>query len=62
MLGPASSNGKDPNEELPPPQLMILADLQKGSGGEGYNPYSALVDSGTTYNFIVQAVTDQLGL
>ncbi len=37
-------------------------DLRKGSGGEGYYPYSVLVDLGATYNFISQAVADRLGL
>jgi predicted aspartyl protease len=41
---------------------MVPVDLRKGSGGEGYYPYSALVHSGATYNFISQAVADRLGL
>jgi hypothetical protein len=41
---------------------MVLVDLRKGSDGEGYNPYSALFDSGATYNFISQAVVDELSL
>jgi hypothetical protein len=41
---------------------MVPVDLCKGSGGEGYYPYSALVDLGATYNFISQAVADRLGL
>jgi hypothetical protein len=52
VLGPASSNKEDPDEDPPPPHLMVPVDLQKGSGGEGYYPYSVLVNSGTTYNFI----------
>ncbi len=40
---------------------MVPVNLRKGSGGEGYYPYSALVDSGATYNFISQVVADQLG-
>ncbi len=62
VLGPASSNEEDPDEEPPPPHLMVPVDLRKGLGGEGYYPYSALVDSGATYNFITQAVADRLGL
>jgi hypothetical protein len=62
-LGPASSSEKDPNEDTPPPShLMVPVDLRKGSGGEGYYPYSAPVDSGATYNFISQAVADRLSL
>jgi predicted aspartyl protease len=41
---------------------MVPVDLRKGSGGEGYYPYSALVDSGATYNFISQSVADKLRL
>ncbi len=62
VLGPASSNEEDHDEEPLPPHLIILVDLRKGSGGEGHYPYSALVDSGATYNFIFQAVADRLGL
>ncbi len=62
-LGPASSSEEDPDEDTPPlPHLMVPVDLCKGSGGEGYYPYSALVDLGATYNFISQAVADRLGL
>ncbi len=39
---------------------MVPVDLRKGSGGKGYYPYSALVDSGATYNFISQAAADRL--
>jgi hypothetical protein len=41
---------------------MVPLDLRKGSGGKGYYPYSALVNSGATYNFISQAVADRLCL
>jgi hypothetical protein len=62
-LGPASSSEEDPDEDTPlPPQLIVPVDLRKGPGGEGYYPYSALVDLGATYNFISQAVADRLGL
>ncbi len=62
-LGPASSSEEDPDEDTPPlPHLMVPVDLCKGSGSEGYYPYSALVDLSTTYNFISQAVADRLGL
>jgi hypothetical protein len=48
-LGPASSSEEDPiKNTLPLPHLMVPVDLRKGSGGEGYYPYSALVDSGAT--------------
>jgi hypothetical protein len=62
-LGPASSSEEDPDEDTPPPPHFIVpVDLRKGSGGEGYYPYSALVESGDTYNFISQAVADRLSL
>jgi hypothetical protein len=41
---------------------MVPVDLPKGSGGEGYYPYSALLDLGATYNFITQAMADRLDL
>ncbi len=62
VLGPASSIEEDPNKEPPLPHLMVPVDLRKGSSGEGYYPYSALVDSGATYNFTSQAVADHLSL
>jgi hypothetical protein len=40
---------------------MVPVGLRKGSGGEGYYPYSALINSGATFNFISQAAADQLG-
>ncbi len=46
----------------PPPHLMVAVDLRKGSEGERYHHFAALVDSGATYNFISQAVADRLGL
>jgi hypothetical protein len=63
-LGPALSNKEDTNEDASPPSpnLMILVDLCKGLGSEDYYPYSALVDSGITYNFICQSVTNKLRL
>ncbi len=62
-LGPASSSEEDPDEDTPPPpHLIVPVDLRKGPGGEGYYTYSALVDSGATYNFISQAAADRLGL
>ncbi len=62
-LGPALSSKEDPDEDTPPPpHLMVPVDLRKGSGGEGYYYYSALVNSGATYNFISQAVADRLSL
>ncbi len=62
VLGPASSNKEDPDEEPSPPHITVLVDLPKGSGGKGYYSYLALVDSGATYNFISQAIADHLGL
>jgi hypothetical protein len=41
---------------------MMPLDLRKGSGGQGYCPYSALIHSGATYNCISQSVADKLGL
>jgi hypothetical protein len=41
---------------------MVAVDLRKGSEGERYHHFAALVDSGATYNFILQAVADRLGL
>jgi hypothetical protein len=62
-LGPALSSEEDTDKDSPPPpHLMVPVDLRKGSGGEGYYPYKALVDSGATYNFISQTVADRLGL
>ncbi len=63
-LGPTSSSKENPNEEVspPPPHLIVPVDLRIGSGNEKYYLYSALVDSGATYNFISQAVADKLGL
>jgi hypothetical protein len=37
-------------------------DLRKGSGAKGYHFYSALVDSGASYNFITQSFVDMLRL
>jgi hypothetical protein len=41
---------------------MVAVDHRKGSEGERYHHFAALVDSGATYNFISQAVADRLGL
>ncbi len=62
-LGPATLSEEDTNKDvlLPPPHLMVLVDLCKGLSGEGYYPYSALVDLGATYKFISQSVADKLG-
>ncbi len=61
-LGPALPSKEDTDEEASPspPHLMVPVDLRKGSGDEGCYPYSALVDSGTTYNFISKSVADNL--
>ncbi len=62
-LGPALLSEKDSDENtLPPLHLIVPVDLRKGSGAEGYYPYSVLVYLGATYTFISQAVADRLGL
>ncbi len=57
-----SEEDTDEDASPPPPHFMVLVDLRKGSGGEGYDPCSVLVDSGTTYNFISQSIADKLRL
>jgi hypothetical protein len=61
-LGPAlpSEDDTDTVASLPPLHLIVLVDLPKGSGGKGYYPYSALIDSDAHYNFISKCVTDKL--
>jgi hypothetical protein len=63
-LGPASPSEEDTNKDasLPPLHLIVPVDLCKGSGGEGYYPYSELAYSGATYNFISQSIADKLRL
>jgi hypothetical protein len=60
-LGPtaAREQGEEEEEEAPP-HLMVPVDLQKGKESNRFLPYSALVDSGATYNFVSQAVTDSV--
>jgi hypothetical protein len=41
---------------------MVPVDLHKGSGSKGYYPHLALINSGATYNFISQSVTEKLRL
>jgi hypothetical protein len=41
---------------------MVVIDLWKGSKGKRYHYFVALADLGTTYNIILQAVANQLGL
>ncbi len=50
----------DKDSSLLPPHLIVLMDLHKGSSGESTYFYLVLVDSGTTYNFISQYITDKL--
>ncbi len=61
-LGPALPSEEVTNKDVspPPPHLIMPVDLRKGLGGERYYPYLALGDSGATYNFIAQSVTDKL--
>ncbi len=40
----------------------MLVDIHKVSGSKGYYSYSALVDSGATFNFISQSVANRLRL
>ncbi len=50
----------DSGDDAPPPlHLMVAVDLWKGSEGERYHHFAALVDLGATYNFISQAVADR---
>ncbi len=53
-LGQASPSEEATDKDASPPPLylMVPVDLRKGSGCEGDYPYSALIDLGTTYNFI----------
>jgi hypothetical protein len=61
-LSPASPSEENTDQDTSLPQLhlIVLVDLCKGSSSEGYYPYLALVDLGTTYNFISWSVADKL--
>jgi hypothetical protein len=41
---------------------MVLVDLRKGKERNGFLPYSALMDSGATYNFVSQSLADSVGM
>jgi hypothetical protein len=60
VLGLASTNEDNFNEELLPPHFTVPVGLWRGSGGNGYYPNSSLVDFGATYKFISQTVADGL--
>jgi hypothetical protein len=62
--GPALPSKEDTDKDTsqPPLHLMVPMDLCEGSGGNSYYPYSALINSGATYNFISLSVVDKLRL
>ncbi len=61
-LGPTTAREQEEEEEEveAPPHLMVPVDLRKGKESNGFLPYSALVDSGATYNFVSQLVADSI--
>ncbi len=61
-LGPTTAREQDEEAEEveAPPHLMVQVDLRKGKESNGFLPYSALVDSCATYNFVFQAVADSV--
>ncbi len=61
-LGLASPSEEDSNEVPPPLHLMVPVDLRKGLGGKSFYLFSALIDSGATYNFISHVIAERLSL
>jgi hypothetical protein len=53
-LGPtaAREQREEEEEEKVPPHLMMPVDVHKGKNTTGFLPYLALVNSGTTYNYV----------
>ncbi len=62
VLGPAFINEENPVKDLSLPHLKFMVQQEKDSGRKGYYSYSALVESGATYNCISWVIEDRLSL
>ncbi len=62
LLGPTTAREQEEEEEEveAPLHHKVPVDLRKGKESNGFLPYSALVDSGATYNFVSQTVADSV--
>jgi predicted aspartyl protease len=64
LLGPTTAREQEEEEKEveAPLHLMVPVDLRWGKESNGFLPYSALVDTGATYNFVSQSVADSIGM
>jgi hypothetical protein len=63
-LGPITAKEQEEKEEEEEVllHLMVPVDLRKSKESNRFLPYLVLVDLGTTYNFISEAVADSVGM
>ncbi len=61
-LGPSTANELEEKkeEEEVLPHFIVPVDLRKGKKSNHFLPHSMLIDSGTSYSFVSQAVADSV--